>query len=111
MPFEKLIPRPLTLGSIQTYAPGVSGVYGITNAHEWIHIGKSDDIRASLLAHLRDDRAALMAREPIGFVFEACVEPYRSSRQDRLTWEYKPTCSLGLPRQAQAAAQRRQYGA
>lgn len=110
MPFEQLIPRVLTLRGIQMYAPSVSGVYGITNAHEWICIGQADNIREALSIHLRDDLAALMVRQPVGFVFEACVEPYRSARKDRLTWEYSPTGFLGAPQPTRTALQRRQNG-
>jgi len=40
MPFEHLIPRPFVPGSIQTYAPMASGVYGISNALKWLYIGQ-----------------------------------------------------------------------
>lgn len=110
MPFENLIPRALTVNGIQRYAPSVSGVYGITNAHEWIHIGQTDDIREALSAHLRNDLAALMVRQPVGFVFEACSEPYRTARQARLSFEYGPTRILGSPQPTRTALQRRQHG-
>jgi hypothetical protein len=73
----------------------MSGVYGISNAREWIYIGESDNIQGSLLTHLQELRTALMKREPTGFVFEVCDPASRSSRQDRLVVEYGPACNGG----------------
>src|SRR5580658_4856454 len=93
MPFEQLTPRPFTSGAIATYAPAAAGVYGISNAQEWIYIGKSDDIKSSLLQHLQDLTTSLMKRKPAGFVFEICQGAHRSARQDRLVHEYEPACN------------------
>jgi hypothetical protein len=93
MPFEQLIPRQFTSGGVQAYAPAVSGVYGISNAQEWIYIGETDNIQGALLAHLQDVRASLMQRQPTGFVYEACELARRPGRQDRLVIEYNPTCN------------------
>jgi hypothetical protein len=75
------------------YAPGVSGVYGISNAREWIYVGATDNIQGALLGHLEDPNAPLMKREPMGFVFEVCDRARRSVRHDRLVQEYEPTCN------------------
>lgn len=91
MPFEQLTPRPLTPGGIRMYAPEASGVYGISNAREWIYIGQADNIRNALLIYLSDTSTSLMQNEPTGFVFEACRGPARATRQDRLILEYRPT--------------------
>src|SRR5271169_3860943 len=93
MPFNQLIPRPFTPGAIQMYAPFASGVYGISNAREWIYIGKTEDIQGALLAHLQDSHTSLMKRGPTGFVFELCDQARRPARQDRLVSEYEPTCN------------------
>jgi hypothetical protein len=93
MPFEQLIPRPLLPVAIQMYAPAASGVYGISNAREWIYIGETDDIRDALLTHLREGNTALMRRQPTGFVFEVCDRAKRPARQDRLVLEYEPACN------------------
>ena len=93
MPFSQLIPRQFTPGSVQVYAPSSGGVYGISNAREWVYIGQTDDIRDALLAHLQDTGASMMKREPTGFVFEVCDGSARSTRQDRLVQEYEPTCN------------------
>lgn len=91
MPFEQITPRPFTSGAIQTYAPLMSGVYGISNAREWIYVGEADNIRNALLGHLTDLRTTLMQHQPTGFVYEVCDGPRRSARQDRLVLEYEPT--------------------
>jgi|SRR5271170_1682426 len=92
MPFERLIPRPFTVGAIQIYAPTTSGVYGISNASEWIYVGETDNIQDALLGHLHDLGTPLMKRQPSGFVFEVCAGAHRSARQERLALEYVPTC-------------------
>jgi hypothetical protein len=93
MPFEHLIPRPFVPGAIQTYAPIASGVYGISNALEWIYIGETDDIRSALLSHLSQYGSPLMQSKPAGFVFEVCDRSRRPARQDRLIQEYGPSCN------------------
>jgi hypothetical protein len=91
MPFEHLIPLPFTSRVIQTHAPAASGVYGISNAREWIYIGETENIQGALLGHLQNLDAALMRRQPTGFVFEVCDGVRRPARQDRLVLEYEPT--------------------
>jgi hypothetical protein len=93
MPFNQFVPRNFTSDAVHMYAPITSGVYGISNAREWIYIGESDNIQSSLLAHLQNLHTALMKRQPTGFVFEVCEQARRSSRQDRLVGEYEPTCN------------------
>jgi hypothetical protein len=75
------------------YAPVAAGVYGISNAREWIYIGETDNIQNALLDHLGDRDTSLMKRQPAGFVFELCDGARRSTRQDRLVVEYEPTCN------------------
>lgn len=101
MPFDQFIPRSLSAASVRTNAPAASGVYGISNAREWIYIGETDDIQASLLDHLQEADSAVMKRRPTGFVFEMCSSAGRPARRDRLVFEYEPTCS-GLPQRRRA---------
>jgi hypothetical protein len=93
MSFERLIPRPFTSGAIQMYAPLTSGVYGISNASEWIYVGEADNIQDALLEHLHDVDTSLMKRQPTGFVFEVCDGGRRTARLDRLVLEYEPICN------------------
>lgn len=90
MPFEQFIPRPLKPRSVWADAPASSGVYGISNSREWLYIGETDDIRASLLGHLQESDSALMKKCPTGFVFELCGPGRRMVRRKRLITEYEP---------------------
>jgi len=98
MPFEHLTPRPFLPGPIQAYAPTASGVYGISNALEWIYIGETDDIQGALLTHLGEYASPLMRSKPAGFVFEVCDRARRPARQERLVSEYGPSCNGHAPR-------------
>lgn len=91
MPFDQPFPRSFTAPSVREHAPTLSGIYGISNAGEWIYIGETDNIQEALLRHLQDVDAALLKRQPTGFVFEVCDQSKRPTRQDRLVLEYEPT--------------------
>ena len=96
MPFDRIVPHPLTAASVQIYAPAVSGVYGISNAQEWIYIGETDNIQAALMGHLQDWSAQVMKKHPTGFVCEVCDGLRRPARQDRLIVEYGPACNTPI---------------
>jgi len=96
MPFSQLIPRRFAPDAIKRYAPSQSGVYGVSNAQEWIYIGETDNIQAALLDHLALSNTTLMNRQPTGFVFEICDRTSRSARLDRLVSEYGPCCNQSL---------------
>jgi len=98
VPFEQIIPRPLNSSAVRTYAPSASGVYGISNASEWIFIGESDDIQGALLAHAQEVQTAVIKRQATGFVFEVCDRLGRSARQDRLVLEHEPTRNRRMSR-------------
>ena len=89
MPFEPFTPRSFTPVSVRANAPTASGIYGISNAREWIFIVESDNIQASLLHDLQKGHSALLKRLPTGFVFERCVGE-RRARQDRRILEHEP---------------------
>lgn len=72
-------------------------MYALTSSREWIYIGQSDNIQASLLSHLQESDSAPMKKKPTGFVFEICDAAVRSARQDRLVFEYKPVCNRMPP--------------
>jgi hypothetical protein len=96
MPFEQFTPRSFTPVSVRTNAPAASGIYGISNAREWIFIGETDNIQASLLHELQRGGSALLKRFPTGFVFELCSAADRRTGQDRLILEYEPVCNRRL---------------
>jgi hypothetical protein len=93
MPFNHPTPRPLQLAAINNFAPNLSGVYGLSNAREWIYIGETDNIRGALMEHLRDSGTQAMQMLPTGFVYEICDQARRPARQDRLVHEYGPACN------------------
>ncbi|MFB3779807.1 MAG: hypothetical protein ACE141_19460 [Bryobacteraceae bacterium] len=98
MPFQFFLPRPLTPRSIRANAPAASGLYGISNAREWIYIGEADNIQATLARHLQHRDTAVMKCGPTGFVFELCEPATRPVRLERLVVEYAPFCNRHSPR-------------
>ncbi|MEP7362061.1 MAG: hypothetical protein ABI972_02315 [Acidobacteriota bacterium] len=98
MPFDQKFPRSFLAGAVREFAPQQSGVYGISNASEWIFIGETDDIQATLFGHLQETGTNLERRHPTGFVFELCGRAGRTNRQDRLIREYEPTCNRHVSR-------------
>jgi hypothetical protein len=97
MPFENQPARSFTAASIQKGAPAASGVYGISSAREWIFVGETDNILASLLDHLQESGTMLHGRRPTGFTYELCPYHSRLARQDRLVVELEPVCNRRLP--------------
>lgn len=93
MPFEQVFPRSFNENAIRRFAPAISGVFGISNATQWIFIGESDNIQSTLLDLLVSASAPLHRREPTGFVFEVCDRVRRTERMGRLILEYHPDCS------------------
>lgn len=93
MPFDQFLPRSLTGVSVRANAPALSGVYGISNAREWLYIGETDNIQATLLSHLQQGDSELMRTRPTGFVFEVCDPAGRAARHLRLVFEYEPRCN------------------
>ena len=69
------------------------GVYGLSNAREWVYVGATDDIRATLLGHLREGNTTLKSRAPTGFTFEICHPSQRDARVSRLVTELAPVCT------------------
>ena len=91
MPFLPFTPRTYSAASIRMHAPSVGGVYGITSANEWIFIGSTENIRASLLLHVEQRDSEMGKHAPTGFVFEVCDRSTMPGRHERLTFEYAPT--------------------
>ncbi len=72
------------------------GVYGLSNAREWVFVGAADDIRAALLGHLQEGDTTLKSRVPTGFTFEICHPSHRAARVSRLVTELSPVCNRGI---------------
>ena len=66
MPFADCAARSFTIPSVRKNAPELSGVYGLSNAREWLFVGQGNNIRAQLLEHLNEVDTALMTQKPKG---------------------------------------------
>lgn len=93
VPFQNPVPMVFSKDYVERYVPPVSGVYGLSNAREWVYVGESDNIRASLAEQLNDPGSPVMERKPTGFTFEVCPSDRRHGRQDRLIQELEPVCN------------------
>jgi hypothetical protein len=91
--FAQCAARSLTVVSIRNNAPEASGVYGLCNNREWVFIGESANIRASLLQVLAESAGAVQSREPTGFTFEVCSALSRGARQNALIKQFRPACN------------------
>ncbi len=93
MPFEYSLAHAFSPTSIRAHAPSAPGVYGISNARQWVFVGATQNIRESLLRHVAELGTLLARNEPKGFVFELCGDADQISRCDRLIAEYAPVCN------------------
>lgn len=97
MPFQNYVASTFSQLLIERYAPPSAGVYGLSNAREWIFVGETENIKAALLAHLQAANRAVAGRSPTGFTFEVCPPHARFARQDRLIQELEPVCNRSTP--------------
>ena len=73
MPFRNCLARTFKAAAIRREAPASSGVYGLSNAREWIYVGETDNIQARLLEHLEETNT---------FRTEALRTGFRSQKRD-----------------------------
>lgn len=90
MPFQNCAGRSFKASAIRREAPASSGVYGLSNARQWIYVGETDDIQAQLLQHLEETNPFLNDGRPTGFNFEICSPGRRAARQRQLILELDP---------------------
>lgn len=93
MPFAEFAGRSFTVASVQKNAPESPGVYGLSNAREWLFVGQGNNIRAHLLDHLKEVGTVLSTQSPTGFTFELCSASQRMGRHDALVRELAPRCN------------------
>jgi hypothetical protein len=93
MPFRGFRRYSFSRPSIRQNAPSAPGVYGISNASEWIFVGSGADVQSALLDHLTASGTPLLAHAPTGFTFEDCAAGALESRQDSLIAELRPSCN------------------
>jgi hypothetical protein len=106
MPFDPAFPRPFLASEVRAHVPAVSGVFGISNAGEWIYIGETANLQAALLSLLQRPNTRLPQQIPTGFVFEICDTANRPARQQCLVREYRPSGNVAGSDQRQGASQR-----
>ena len=76
--------------SIDKNAPAASGVYGLSDARQWIYVGETANIQAELFRHLQYPNMFLKEHTPSGFTFELSAAEHRTERQNRLVMELAP---------------------
>ncbi len=96
MPFPTQDPRPYTKQGAQRIKKGQRGVYGLIQVQKdgraWIYIGRAEDIRERLLAHLNnEDDPCLDSHRPTHFVAAITQDTVRCEKE--LTLEYDPECN------------------
>lgn len=89
LPFQNYPARNFNAAEIRRETPASSGVYGLSNAREWIYVGETDNIQGRLLEHLATDGFRTQG-SPTGFSFELCAPQDRLARQSRLVLELHP---------------------
>jgi hypothetical protein len=95
MPFLNRFARAFKAAAIRRDAPSCSGVYGLSNAREWIYVGETDDIRARLLEHLGETNTFVARGAPTGFSFEISPPGERVGRQRQIILELGPAGNGG----------------
>jgi hypothetical protein len=95
LPFEGYGGFSFSPVSVQKNAPSMPGVYGLSNAREWVFVGSTNDIRSTLLDHLREGNTPLKSRAPTGFTFEIWHPSQCAARVSRLVTELAPVCNRG----------------
>ncbi len=90
MPFRGRRSYSFSAASIRQNAPAGGGIYGLSNAREWVYIRAVDDIRAALLDHLNERNPGSDFRSVAGFSFEVCESAERPQRCSRLIQELRP---------------------
>ena len=54
--------------SVDKNVPAASGVYGLSNASQWIYVGETSNIHAELFRHLQYPNTFLRGHSPSGFI-------------------------------------------
>lgn len=76
--------------SIFLHAPAKSGVYLLRSSSRCIYVGESENIRKSLLSHVRGDDPWITLWAPTQFSFELCGESARVQRRNHLSARLRP---------------------
>jgi len=99
MPFENHGNRAFTAMAIDKNAPAASGVFGLSNAWQWIYVGETSNIQAELRRLLQRPNQLLRDNIASGYTFELSPAEHRVERQSQLVRELRP---VGNPPRGQA---------
>lgn len=91
MPFPAHDRRRYSRSQVERILPRQRGVYGVFNDEQWLYVGHSDDIRASLIDHWNNDER-LDALSPTGWTYEVTDVPH--IRAVLLIAELRPVINL-----------------
>jgi hypothetical protein len=80
--------------SITNLAPATPGIYAIFNRDRYICVGRSADIRKSLLGQVNDIHGVVSKWRPTSFRFEVCSENQAKNRCMSLIIECRPACPV-----------------
>jgi hypothetical protein len=80
--------------SIANSAPATSGIYAIFNRDRYICVGRTADIRQTLLTQLNDVNSTVFKWRPTAFRFEVCSELQAKNRCMSLIIECRPACPV-----------------
>jgi hypothetical protein len=103
LPFQNQHARSFKAAEIRREAPASSGVYGLSNAWEWVHVGETDNIRGRLLEHLEGTDSFRREGAATGFSYELCPPQDRVARQSRLVLELHPGRQREMGRRSEGA--------
>jgi hypothetical protein len=90
MPFANHGNRSFTVTSVHKNVPAASGVYGLSDASQWIYVGETANIHAELFKHLQHPNTFLRGHSPSGFTWELSSEEHRAERRNQLVFELQP---------------------
>jgi len=93
VPFEGYGGFSFTPASVYRNAPALPGVYGLSNANQWLYVGVANDVQSALMAHLGERDTELARQHPKGFTFELCDPGFHAERRNRLVGELTPVCN------------------
>jgi hypothetical protein len=82
--------RSFTRSSVDKNVPAASGVYGLSNANQWIYVGESANMHAELFKHLQHPNTFLSGHSASGFTYELSSEEHRVQRRNQLVVELEP---------------------
>jgi len=90
VPFANHGNRSFTMSSVDKNVPAASGVYGLSNASQWIYVGETANMHAELSRHLQHPNTFLRGHSPSGFTYELSSEEHRVQRRKQLVMELGP---------------------